>query len=92
MSDAQSQQEVAESFTESALHVEDIPSQFLLDDFRLPSSFFKIQTADEVVARTEDMNKHLENVEQSLTRVLGDNFKQFNQAFESFSLVIHDLL
>ncbi len=63
-----------------------------LDDFRLPSSFFKIQTADKVVARTEDMNKHLENIEQCLTRVLGDNFKQFNQAFESFSLVDHDLL
>lgn len=40
-----------------------IPEHMLADDFRLPASFFKIQTPEDVVSKTEDLNKHLENVE-----------------------------
>jgi hypothetical protein len=40
-----------------------IPEHLLRDDYRLPASSFKIQTPEDVVTKTEDLCKHLENVE-----------------------------
>jgi len=58
-------QEVAENLRKSNKKYDllSIPEHLLIEDFRLPASFFKIQTPEDVVTKTEDLNKHLENVE-----------------------------
>jgi hypothetical protein len=44
-----------------------------------------------VLVKTEEMNKHLEVVEQHLTITLASNFDSFNKAFESFAGMKQDL-
>jgi len=50
----------------------------------LPASNFTIQTSEDVLTKTEDMNAHLDLVEKNLTKLLGENFENFFKAFQNF--------
>lgn len=52
-----------------------LPPHYFEEKFILPASNFTIQTSDDVVAKTEEMNNHLDVVEKNLTKHLGDNYE-----------------
>jgi hypothetical protein len=68
-----------------------LPPHYFEEKFILPASNFTIQTSDDVVAKTEEMNNHLDVVEKNLTKHLGDNYEQFYKAFEKFAAIKTDL-
>jgi uncharacterized FlaG/YvyC family protein len=57
----------------------------MLDNFRLPQELFQIQTSEDLAAKTEELNSHLEVVEKNLSIHLGQNFDKYNKAFDQFS-------
>ena len=54
----------------------------MLDNFRLPQELFQIQTSEDLAAKTEELNSHLEVVEKNLSIHLGQNFDKYNKAFD----------
>ena len=64
-----------------------LPPHYFDSYFLLPASNFTIQTSEDVVSKTEEMNHHLDVVEKNLTKLLGDNYEQFYKAFEKFHAI-----
>lgn len=91
MSDVANQLRRSSNASRGSNGLDDLPQEYLSDKFRLPPSFFKINSHEQVAQKTEELNKQLEKVESRLVHSVANHFDRFMKAFETFDNVKEDL-